>query len=245
VARSDEWVTTKTKLDEISFGVLVFLERSPHSMLRASWSLRRVAASSGLARRPRPGLRAMSRPASASALDSGMRFGPIAIPASQIFAETSLSVGLVNLKPVVPGHVLIVSKRVVPRFHDLTDDETADLWSLAKRVGHALEGRVGATSVTFALQDGPQAGQTVPHVHVHVLPRVAGDFADNDDIYREVEASGEREGERSADADGHAARDATRETQKTKGRRFDPDAERVARSAAEMAAEAAELRPLF
>ena len=38
--------------------------------------------------------------------------------------------------------------------------------------------------------------QTVPHVHVHVLPRVAGDFADNDDIYREVEASGEREGER-------------------------------------------------
>ena len=103
-------------------------------MLRASWSLRRVAASSGLVRRPHPGARAMARPASASALDCGVRFGPIDIPASQVFAETSLSVGLVNLKPVVPGHVLIVSKRVVPRFHDLTADETADLWSLANRV---------------------------------------------------------------------------------------------------------------
>ena len=213
-------------------------------MLRASWSLRRVAASSGLVRRPHPGARAMARPASASALDCGVRFGPIDIPASQVFAETSLSVGLVNLKPVVPGHVLIVSKRVVPRFHDLTADETADLWSLANRVGHALEERVGATSITFALQDGPQAGQTVPHVHVHVLPRVAGDFADNDDIYREVEASGEREGERHGE-EREDGGDARKESPKQEGRRFDPDAERVARSAAEMATEAAELRTLF
>ena len=213
-------------------------------MLRASWSLRRVAASSGLVRRPHPGARAMARPASTSALDSGVRFGPIDIPASQVFAETSLSVGLVNLKPVVPGHVLIVSKRVVPRFHDLTADETADLWSLANRVGHALEESVGATSITFALQDGPQAGQTVPHVHVHVLPRVAGDFADNDDIYREVEASGEREGERSG-GERENGGDALKASPKSEGRRFDPDAERVARSAAEMATEAAELRLLF
>ena len=213
-------------------------------MLRASWSLRRVAASSRLVRRARSGARAMARPASASALDSGTRFGPIAIPSSQVFAETSLSVGLVNLKPVVPGHVLIVSKRVVPRFHDLTADETADIWSLAQRVGHALEGRVGATSITFALQDGPQAGQTVPHVHVHVLPRVAGDFADNDDIYREVEASGEREGERLGSERGDA-RAAQKESPRSEGRRFDPDAERVARSAAEMATEAAALRALF
>jgi diadenosine tetraphosphate (Ap4A) HIT family hydrolase len=37
-----------------------------------------------------------------------------------VFIETALSFGLVNLKPVVPGHVLIVSRRVVPRFSDLT-----------------------------------------------------------------------------------------------------------------------------
>ena len=91
--------------------------------------------------------------------------------------------------------------------------------------------------------DGPQAGQTVPPFTCVLL--ACRRLRRNDDIYREVEASGERDGERSANAHGHATRDATRETQKTKGRRFDPDAERVARSAAEMAAEAAELRPLF
>lgn len=36
------------------------------------------------------------------------------------------------------------------------------------------------------MQDGPQAGQTVPHVHIHVLPRKQGDFENNDEIYNEV-----------------------------------------------------------
>lgn len=42
---------------------------------------------------------------------------------------------------------------------------------LAQRVGTAVEPHFGGTSLTLAIQDGPQAGQTVPHVHVHVLPR--------------------------------------------------------------------------
>lgn len=79
-------------------------------------------------------------------------FGPIRIPRTQVFAETALSVGIVNLKPVVPGHVLIVSRRVVPRFADLTPEETADIWQLAKRVGAVLEPHFGATSLTFAVQ---------------------------------------------------------------------------------------------
>ena len=79
----------------------------------------------------------------------------------------------VNLKPVVPGHVLVSPKRVVPRFADLTAQEVADLWCLAQRVGAAVEPHYGASSLTLAIQDGPCAGQTVPHVHVHILPRRA------------------------------------------------------------------------
>lgn len=84
--------------------------------------------------------------------EEGYVFGPIRIPPTQVFVETALSVGLVNLKPVVPGHVLIVSRRVAPRFADLTPEETADLWQLAKRVGSVLEPHFGATSLTYAIQ---------------------------------------------------------------------------------------------
>ncbi|KAG1056581.1 hypothetical protein G6F42_028811 [Rhizopus arrhizus] len=39
----------------------------------------------------------------------------------------------------------------------------------------------------MTIQDGPQAGQTVPHVHMHIIPRKQGDWANNDDIYEELD----------------------------------------------------------
>ena len=139
---------------------------------------------------------AAMRTSSSSSSANAHKFGPIDIPDSQVFCETPLSLGLVNLKPVVPGHVLIISRRVVARFADLTPEETTDLWSLAKRVGTSIEPHFGATSLTYAIQDGPAAGQTVPHVHVHVLPRKPGDFENNDEVYERIEESGEAVGER-------------------------------------------------
>lgn len=85
------------------------------------------------------------------------------------------------------GHVLISPKRVVPRFADLTREELVDLWSLAQRVGPTLEDYLRADSLTLAIQDGPAAGQTVPHVHIHCLPRKFRDFKNNDDIYDKLD----------------------------------------------------------
>ena len=59
-------------------------------------------------------------------------FGPWTISRNEVFAESPLSFAFVNLKPVVPGHVLVAPKRVVKRFGSLTNDEVADLWQLAK-----------------------------------------------------------------------------------------------------------------
>jgi diadenosine tetraphosphate (Ap4A) HIT family hydrolase len=42
-------------------------------------------------------------------------------------------------------------------------------------------------TLTGMMQDGPAAGQTVPHVHIHVLPRKPGDFEKNDDVYDELD----------------------------------------------------------
>lgn len=63
-----------------------------------------------------------------------------------------------------------------------------------KKVFHFLPYRIYACvcprvcALVFSLQDGAMAGQTVPHVHIHVLPRRAGDFAKNDEVYDAIEA---------------------------------------------------------
>ncbi|XP_071370044.1 bis(5'-adenosyl)-triphosphatase-like, partial [Centroberyx affinis] len=82
--------------------------------------------------------------------------------------------------------VLVCPLRPVERFRDLRPDELADLFSTTQRVGTLVEKHFNATSLTIAMQDGPEAGQTVKHVHVHVLPRKAGDFERNDSVYDEV-----------------------------------------------------------
>ncbi|XP_050637223.1 bis(5'-adenosyl)-triphosphatase isoform X1 [Macaca thibetana thibetana] len=119
--------------------------------------------------------------------DMSFRFGQHLIKPSVVFLKTELSFALVNRKPVVPGHVLVCPLRPVERFRDLRPDEVADLFQVTQRVGTVVEKHFHGTSLTFSMQDGPEAGQTVKHVHVHVLPRKAGDFHRNDSIYEKLQ----------------------------------------------------------
>ncbi|KAH8490635.1 hypothetical protein H0E87_022968 [Populus deltoides] len=126
------------------------------------------------------------------------------------------------LLPLHFVHVLVCPRREVKRFIDLSADETSDLWLTAKKVGRQLESFYMATSLTFTIQDGPRAGQSVPHVHVHIIPRKDGDFEKNDEIY-----------------------DAIDESEKELKRKLDLDEERRDRSMEEMAQEADGYRLLF
>ncbi|KAJ3333215.1 hypothetical protein HDU76_010536 [Blyttiomyces sp. JEL0837] len=156
-------------------------------------------------------------------------FGPWPIKASEAFYASHLSLGIVNLKPVVPGHVLVIPRRVVKRFEELTKDEISDMFLSAQKIGNVVEKVYGASGLTFTVQDGPTAGQTVPHVHVHILPRKTGDFKNNDDIYPEIDKKAKDMNDELKDAGG-------------KG----PDVEeRPARSRDELAEEAGRLRGLF
>ncbi|OAE33575.1 hypothetical protein AXG93_2139s1280 [Marchantia polymorpha subsp. ruderalis] len=95
-------------------------------------------------------------------------FGPWKIDPKEVFLVTEHCYAFVNLRPVVP-------------------EEVTDLWLTAQRVGQKLEPFFNASSLTLAIQDGPEAGQTVPHVHVHVLPRKKKDFEDNDMVYDAID----------------------------------------------------------
>ena len=56
-------------------------------------------------------------------------------------------------------------------------------------VGKVVERVYQGTALTIAVQDGPAAGQTVKHTHAHVIPRKFSDWTNNDDVYKELDAS--------------------------------------------------------
>ena len=108
---------------------------------------------------------------------TNIKFGPFPV-SKQIFhlSPSQQSFALVNLKPLLPGHVLVCPTRCVPRLSQLSTDETADLFLTVKIVSRTIERLYKATSLNVAIQDGPDAGQSVPHVHVHIIPRQAHDL---------------------------------------------------------------------
>ncbi|EJU02704.1 HIT-like protein [Dacryopinax primogenitus] len=156
----------------------------------------------------------------------------------QVFYHTKLSYGVVNLKPIVPGHVLVVPRRVVKRLADLTGEELTDMFDTVRRVGQVVEKAFQGESLTIALQDGPAAGQSVPHVHVHILPRRFTDFGGrNDAVYPALETN-------EAGLPGQLGAGAGKAADEKGRLRMDND-EREPRSMEEMEKEADWLRGLF
>lgn len=134
-------------------------------------------------------IRKMSSSSSSAQNDQDLRFGPFRLASDQIFYTTQLSAAFVNLRPIVPGHVLVMPKRNnIPLLSDLTDDEYHDLWQTVRVVQQGLKQHyTNCQAFNVAVQDGEAAGQSVPHVHVHILPRVPGDYERNDDIYQDIQ----------------------------------------------------------
>ncbi|CAJ1944218.1 unnamed protein product [Cylindrotheca closterium] len=123
-----------------------------------------------------------------------MRFGRFHIPANHIFLRTAKSAAFVNLRPIVPGHVLVMPETIVPTMAELSTEEYTDLWLAVRQVQAALATEFQVDAFNVAVQDGRAAGQSVPHVHVHILPRKSGDFERNDDVYEELDAWVPKEG---------------------------------------------------
>jgi bis(5'-adenosyl)-triphosphatase len=78
----------------------------------------------------------------------------------------------VNLKPIVPGHVLIIPKRVISRFSDLTEAEVSDLYISAYKMAPKLEMHYKCSALNIAMQDGPHAGNRGYSVLISLLVTV-------------------------------------------------------------------------
>lgn len=82
-----------------------------------------------------------------------------------------------DIHPFLPGHVLVIPKRHAQYVGELEPAEQAALFTTGARVAAAVRASsIPSGDVHFLINDGPIANQTVPHVHLHVLPRTRGDL---------------------------------------------------------------------
>lgn len=95
-----------------------------------------------------------------------------AAPAAVVLDEPSV-VGFLDVRPVFPGHVLLVPRLHRGTFAELPDDERDALFEAAQRVAAAVREGLGSGGAWVSLND--RVSQSVPHVHVHVIPRTKGD----------------------------------------------------------------------
>ena len=89
---------------------------------------------------------------------------------NEFFYETKQTLALYNLKPVIKGHCLVIPRRHKERFADLSSIERNELLQSVNKVCILLQQVHHARAFSILIQDGLAAGQTVPHLHVHVTP---------------------------------------------------------------------------
>ncbi len=98
--------------------------------------------------------------------------------------EDETTIAFMDINPVNPGHALAVAKGHWPTVDVIPPDVLADVARTAQRVAKAAIATLKPTGVNLLQANGAGAGQSVPHLHVHILPRRPDDGATLNWTYR-------------------------------------------------------------
>lgn len=97
----------------------------------------------------------------------------------EIIYENQFAVAFYDIYPVTDKHILIIPKRHIKTIFDANIQEVIDMWDLVKVVkAIALDKDETITGYNIGVNCGEDAGQTVPHCHIHLIPRRKGDMED-------------------------------------------------------------------
>jgi diadenosine tetraphosphate (Ap4A) HIT family hydrolase len=100
------------------------------------------------------------------------------VKAGDLLAENELAVAFADAFPVTAGHSLVVPRRHEPDYFALSGEERRSMWVLVDAVRSVLDRRYDPDGYNIGINVGTAAGQTIPHAHLHVIPRYAGDVDD-------------------------------------------------------------------
>jgi diadenosine tetraphosphate (Ap4A) HIT family hydrolase len=95
---------------------------------------------------------------------------------SDTLLENELAYTFYDTAPVSPGHCLIITRRHVAEYFETTAEEKAAIWELADQMKAIIDREHKPDGYNVGVNVGEAAGQSVPHVHIHMIPRYKGDM---------------------------------------------------------------------
>jgi len=98
-----------------------------------------------------------------------------ALPQARVLLRNDAAIAIRDAYPVAPGHTLVIPLRHVPSFFDTTAEERGAMLDLLDEAKKQLQSEFGPAGYNIGINDGAAAGQTVGHLHVHLIPRYHGD----------------------------------------------------------------------
>src|SRR5512139_2674611 len=102
----------------------------------------------------------------------------LAVPPSEWVAANALAFAVADRYPVSPGHTLVIPRRLIQTWFDASPEEQTAIFQLVDDVKRKLDAELSPDGYNIGINAGEAAGQTVMHLHVHVIPRYRGDVDD-------------------------------------------------------------------
>ena len=96
------------------------------------------------------------------------------VPSHSVY-EDERTLAFLDINPSAPGHTLIIPKAHVTRVEDLSEEDAEALFRTLHRLVGGIQDAMEVPSSTIGINNGPESGQEVPHVHIHIIPRTRGD----------------------------------------------------------------------
>ncbi|MEX2033381.1 MAG: HIT family protein [Candidatus Colwellbacteria bacterium] len=93
----------------------------------------------------------------------------------EVICENEEALSFLDVNPFVLGHALIIPKSHAENIGDLRDEEVGPVFQTVKKVTGMLKKALGPEGFTIGINHGRISGQSVPHLHIHVIPRYPGD----------------------------------------------------------------------
>jgi len=100
------------------------------------------------------------------------------LPTDRIVLQNNSAIAIYDAYPISPGHLLIIPTRHVASWFDTSDTEKQDMLKLLETARSYLHNAHQADGYNIGINDGAVAGQTVPHLHIHLIPRYVDDVSD-------------------------------------------------------------------